>query len=377
MPNFILTRDDFIKLGRIEEWDQYKDDNERTMRFFVDGVKLTFDELFTIGHKEDYRAILYENKRRQKREDHKRLTPDLEREHNRRNYVVYFPPEKCVKDAINGFCDNLSELIDRHAEVDEFVDTTAYESVIRLAKNTSYAIERKPQLVRDMFDILFSFRDELAKHEPEEDIGNIPIPGKMFANIIFVCEQAIDAYTDTVMEIIKELREDKAEANKTIEYLKKNKDGILFAIHNLKRELDSDHQGELTQIEAWRLAQAVLNSEIDFAEYLANNDKVLVGISKNYGRKSNALDEKAEKVREEFYESIGKKPPEQTYTICIRTFKKYLALSNTPPSNAAEKEKRRKWYFSEIPPLDNSRMNFVNLLKRKLNKKNSKKGRKL
>lgn len=380
MPNFILTRDDFEKLGRVEEWDRYEDDNERTMRFFVDGVRLTFDELSQIGHKMDYKDILFENKRRKKRDIHKQLTPELELEYNQRNYVVYYPPEKCVEDAINGFCNNLSELIDRHAEVDEFVDITAYESVIKLAKNTSYAIEQKPQLVGDLFYILFSFRDELAKHKPEEDIGKIPIPGQMFANIIFVYEQAINAYTDKVMEIIKKLREDKADADKTIEYLKKNKDGILFAIYNVKRELESDHQGELTQSMAWRLAQAVLNGEMDFAEYLADTtNEVLVSISTNYGRKSKELDEEEEKVREKFYKSLNKEPPSKgdKRLLCFRTFKTYLDFSKKPPSNDAEKKARKKWFFFEIPELDNSPSNFVKLLKERLNRKNRNKRRKL
>ena len=369
MPNFTLTRDDFIKLGRVTEWDTYKNDDERTMRFFIDGVKLTFDELSTLGHKKDYREILFENKRRQEREDDKRLTPDLEHEYNRRDYVVYYPPEKSVASAINVFCNDLSKLIDRHKEVDEFVDTTAYESVIRLARSTSCALDRKPQLVGDLFGILFSFRDELVKHKPEEDIGNIPISGQMFANIIFVCEQAIDAYTDKVMEIIKKLREDKADADKTIEYLKENKEGIIFRIHNLKRELESDHQGELTQSMAWRLAQAVLNGEIKFAEYLARNNDKLVEISRNYGRKSAELDKKAEEVRKEFYASKKCELPSRNNTLTIRTFKKYEKRSREPISSETEKKERNKWLFTEIPPRDNSPWNFVQQLKKYLNRK--------
>ncbi len=372
MPNFTLTRDDFEKLGRVKEWDKYKDDNERTMGFFVDGVNLTFDELSKIGHKQACRGMLNENKRRKVREDGKPLTSELKYEYDHRDYVVYYPPEGCVESAIDSFCDNLSELIDRYTEVNDFVDTTDYESIIKLARYTSYTLDQDPVLVKMLFSILSSFRDELVKHKSEDDIGKIPISAQMFSNILFLCDQVFDAYRDNTTKIIQDLRDGKTDAEKKYKRYVKLQNRIVSKIYNMERDRESDHQGKLTQSEAWRLAQAVLNGEMDFAEHLAKNNRILVRISRNYGRKSKALDAELKKVREEFYKRQPKPdgPRPQIYTISIRTFKKYEKRSRKPISTATEAKERKKWYFSEIPPLKkNSPMRFVELLKERLNKK--------
>ena len=118
MSNFTLTRDDFVKLGRVEEWDQYEDENERILHFYADGVRLTFHELSIIARKKEYYAIRDENKVKY---NYKSCSVDKKYEFDQREYVEYYPPKKNVEKAIKVFCDNLVKLIDKIADNKEIV----------------------------------------------------------------------------------------------------------------------------------------------------------------------------------------------------------------------------------------------------------------